>query len=58
MKNAIILIFCFLTVFTLAFKLGEDTRQNEIERRALELPEKDDFSNIDIEHILFNLPQE
>jgi hypothetical protein len=57
MKKFIVMA-CVMLIFIIAFKLGQDNRQDEMERRSLELAEKDCFSNQDIEHILFNLPQE
>jgi len=52
-----LLVVCFIMTFIVAFKLGQDTRQSEFERRAHELPDDiEEFSNQDIEHILFDLP--
>jgi hypothetical protein len=56
--NQIILVLCIIGSFGLGLYFGILAAQEEYERRALELPEKDCFTNRDIEHILFNEPQE
>jgi hypothetical protein len=55
MKLYKVIIFCLL-FFLCGIFAGNKLKQNEIERRSLELDEKDLFTNIDIEHILFNTP--
>jgi beta-lactamase regulating signal transducer with metallopeptidase domain len=56
--NQIILILSIIGCFALGLYFGILATQKEYERRALELKEKDCFSNRDIEHILYNLPTE
>jgi hypothetical protein len=57
-KEQIILVLSLIGCFMLGLYFGILATQKEYERRALELKEKDCFSNRDIEHILFNEPQE
>ena len=55
MKKSVILLA--FAVFILGIWAGNYLTQKQYLKRALELPEKDCFSNRDIEHILFNEPQ-
>jgi len=57
MKSKTIKIICgFILLSVIAFKLGQIEKQNEFQRRAKQIQEKSFFSNMDIEHILYNTP--
>ena len=53
MKKNILIIW---TVFLIGINLGSYLTHREYVKRSLEIPEKDVFTNQDIEHILYNTP--
>lgn len=57
-KTTFTIIICCSITFLCGIYAGGKMTEKEYLKRALELPEKDYFSNRDIEHILFNEPQE
>lgn len=57
-KEQIITVLCFIGCFALGLYFGILATQKEYERRALELPKKECYTNKDLEHILFNEIQE
>lgn len=57
MKTAITLCFLCVALFITGIWIGGELTKSEYLRRAKEIPEKDYFTNRDIEHILFNEPQ-
>lgn len=56
MKKIVVIV---VTAFLIGFYSGQHHERKETlkRKRALEIPEKDVFTNRDIEHILFNEPQ-
>ena len=54
MKTKISLCALCLLLFIVGIFLGRQLTKSEYLRRAKEIPEKDIFTNQDIEHILFN----
>lgn len=60
MKNVqqILLVLCIIFTFMLGIYIGITVTQNEYEKRALEVKDKDCYSIRDIEYILFKGSQE
>ena len=52
-NKTIVIIFL---MFLIGYNLGVYFTKKEYNKRASEIPEKDVFTNQDIEHILYNTP--
>jgi lipopolysaccharide export system protein LptC len=48
------IVLTLIAGFFIGINLGAWLKQKQYVKRALEIPEKDTFTNQDIEHILYN----